>query len=94
MSDGAGKGDRCRSYGKAYRGGAYWGGGERGGSVVNENKKDQVGGGGGSRSGNHPPPTTSPGDSGESGINKPLKTSGDPTDEILRLGKRHDGKKT
>ena len=94
MSDGAGKGDRCRSYGKAYRGAAYWGGGERGGSVVEEDKKDQVGGGVGSRSGNHPPPTTSPGDRGESGVDKPPKKKGNPTDEILGSGKRHDGKKT
>ena len=67
MSDGAGKGDRCRSFGKAYQDAAYWGG------AVNENKKDQVGEGGGSRLGNHPPPTTGLATSGESGIGNSKK---------------------
>jgi hypothetical protein len=92
MSEGAGKGYRCRSYGKSYWGSAYW---DRVCQEVSREAEKKsapsIGGEGGNRSGNSPLPTTSPGDSGESGAEKPLKTSGDPTDEILRSGKRHDG---
>ena len=45
MSDGAGKGDRCRSYGKAYRGAAYWGKDQRTGSVISDDQCEEGDGG-------------------------------------------------